>query len=75
MPGTASVPLTRPLVMGIVNVTPDSFSDGGKWFDEERAVAMRWSWWRRGRTCRYGGESTQPSTRSARTRSAGACCR
>lgn len=26
------------LIMGIVNVTPDSFSDGGKWFDNENAV-------------------------------------
>jgi dihydropteroate synthase len=29
----------RPLVMGIVNVTPDSFSDGGKYFDTDAAVA------------------------------------
>ena len=28
----------RPLIMGIVNVTPDSFSDGGKHFDKESAV-------------------------------------
>ena len=27
-----------PLVMGIVNVTPDSFSDGGDFFKPERAV-------------------------------------
>ena len=26
-------------VMGIVNVTPDSFSDGGRWPDPERAIA------------------------------------
>jgi dihydropteroate synthase len=30
--------LDRPLVMGVVNVTPDSFSDGGRWFDPEAAV-------------------------------------
>src|SRR5262249_18043249 len=29
----------RPLVMGVVNVTPDSFSDGGRWFDTESAIA------------------------------------
>src|ERR1700761_8876369 len=29
----------RCLVMGVVNVTPDSFSDGGKWFREEDAIA------------------------------------
>lgn len=30
--------LDRPRIMGIVNVTPDSFSDGGKWFDPEDAI-------------------------------------
>ena len=29
----------RPLLMGIVNVTPDSFSDGGRWFDPQAAIA------------------------------------
>jgi len=29
----------RALVMGVVNVTPDSFSDGGRWLDPETAVA------------------------------------
>jgi dihydropteroate synthase len=28
----------RPLVMGVVNITPDSFSDGGRWLAPERAV-------------------------------------
>lgn len=28
----------RPLVMGVLNLTPDSFSDGGRWSDPERAV-------------------------------------
>lgn len=31
-------PAAYPLVMGILNVTPDSFSDGGQWFDCDRAV-------------------------------------
>ena len=30
--------LDRPLLMGIINVTPDSFSDGGRFFDPQRAV-------------------------------------
>jgi dihydropteroate synthase len=30
----------RPLVMGILNVTPDSFSDGGRFLDPERAIAQ-----------------------------------
>jgi dihydropteroate synthase len=30
--------LDRPLLMGIINVTPDSFSDGGRFYDPQRAV-------------------------------------
>ena len=28
----------RPLVMGVLNVTPDSFSDGGEFMDHDRAI-------------------------------------
>ena len=28
----------RCLVMGVVNITPDSFSDGGRWFDADAGV-------------------------------------
>src|SRR4051795_228601 len=28
----------RPRIMGILNLTPDSFSDGGRWLDPDRAV-------------------------------------
>ena len=31
--------LSRPLVMGIVNATPDSFSDGGRYDDAKAAIA------------------------------------
>jgi dihydropteroate synthase len=65
-----AAPLTRaralpagkwPLVMGIVNATPDSFSDGGRFFDPDAAIAH-------GRSLRaqgadildLGGESTRP---------------
>lgn len=35
-----SLPLgEKTYVMGILNVTPDSFSDGGLWFDSEKAIA------------------------------------
>jgi dihydropteroate synthase len=34
-----ALPLDRPLVMGIVNVTPDSFSDGGEFLSLDAAVA------------------------------------
>ena len=30
----------RPLVMGVLNVTPDSFSDGGRFLDPQTAVAQ-----------------------------------
>ncbi len=39
-PPWAGFDLDRPIVMGVLNVTPDSFSDGGQWFDTERAVAQ-----------------------------------
>lgn len=37
--GRFELPLDRPLVMGILNVTEDSFSDGGRWLDPSAAVA------------------------------------
>ncbi len=33
------ISLEKPLVMGILNITPDSFSDGGKFFQEKEALA------------------------------------
>jgi dihydropteroate synthase len=36
---SALLALGRPLVMGILNVTPDSFSDGGRFIDPQTAVA------------------------------------
>src|SRR5215213_9297625 len=39
LPGGRSLLLgERPLVMGVLNLTPDSFSDGGLWMDPARAV-------------------------------------
>jgi dihydropteroate synthase len=37
--GRFSLELARPLVMGVVNVTPDSFSDGGRYLDPALAIA------------------------------------
>lgn len=55
------VPLDRTKVMGIVNVTPDSFSDGGCWFDAERAVAHGLRLVEEGADfLDVGGESTRP---------------
>jgi dihydropteroate synthase len=36
--GRFSLTLDRPLIMGVVNVTPDSFSDGGRFFGTQQAV-------------------------------------
>lgn len=54
----------RTLVMGIVNVTPDSFSDGGRYLDAERAIehgldlAKQGAGW-----IDVGGESTRPGAK------------
>ena len=37
-----------PLVMGILNVTPDSFSDGGRYLDPDAAIAHGLELWRDG---------------------------
>ena len=39
LPHGKSIQFRRPLVMGIVNVTPDSFSDGGQFHETDAAVA------------------------------------
>ncbi len=38
--GAFALPLDRPLVMGVVNVTPDSFSDGGRFLDPLAAAEL-----------------------------------
>jgi dihydropteroate synthase len=54
----------RPLVMGIVNVTPDSFSDGGYHAAPEAAVAHSLELVRQGADILdIGGESTRPGAR------------
>jgi dihydropteroate synthase len=51
----------RPLVMGIVNVTPDSFSDGGQYIDSSSAVAHALKLVEEGADLLdIGGESTRP---------------
>ncbi len=55
----------RPLVMGIVNVTPDSFSDGGKFFDPTAAVDHALKLVADGTDILdVGGESTRPGAAS-----------
>jgi dihydropteroate synthase len=57
----AGLALDRPLVMGVLNVTPDSFSNGGRWSDGERAIAHGSALLEAGADIiDVGGESTRP---------------
>jgi dihydropteroate synthase len=50
-----------PVVMGVINVTPDSFSDGGAWLDPDAAIAHGRELVAQGATILdIGGESTRP---------------
>jgi dihydropteroate synthase len=54
----------RTAVMGILNVTPDSFSDGGKYFDLDKAVARGKEIEQEGADLiDIGGESTRPGSK------------
>ncbi|WP_116100840.1 dihydropteroate synthase [Amycolatopsis thermalba] len=59
---TTGVP-DRCLVMGVLNVTPDSFSDGGRYLDLDAALAHAHEMWKRGADIiDVGGESTRPGS-------------
>jgi dihydropteroate synthase len=59
----AGFALTRPLLMGIVNVTPDSFSDGGDFARVEDAIAHGRRLFEEGADIvDIGGESTRPGS-------------
>ena len=62
--GSKELDLSRkPLVMGIVNMTPDSFYDGGKYNDTEKALGRISSLIRDGADIiDIGGESTKPGS-------------
>ncbi len=54
----------RTLIMGVVNVTPDSFSDGGQFLDPEQAVAHAEKLLLQGASIvDIGGESTRPGAK------------
>lgn len=56
-----SLPLGTVAVMGVLNVTPDSFSDGGRWLDADAAVKHGIEMARVGASViDVGGESTRP---------------
>lgn len=53
--------LGRPQVMGILNLTPDSFSDGGRFLDRDTALRHAWRMVEEGAAIiDIGGESTRP---------------
>jgi dihydropteroate synthase len=60
-PITAALALRRPLLMGIVNVTPDSFHDGGRYATADAAIAQAHRLIEDGADLiDVGGESTRP---------------
>lgn len=57
----AGLSMAAPQVMGILNVTPDSFSDGGRYIEPASALSQAQSMIREGATIiDVGGESTRP---------------
>ena len=55
----------RPFIMGILNVTPDSFSDGGKYLEHDRAVEQALALVEAGADILdVGGESTRPGSQA-----------
>ena len=59
--GRFALPLDRPLIMGVLNVTPDSFSDGGQHFDLQTAITRAREMFEEGADLiDIGGESSRP---------------
>lgn len=66
--GGKKLDLARTAVMGILNVTPDSFSDGGFFFDRTRALVHAHEMVRQGADIiDVGGESTRPGAQPVST--------
>jgi dihydropteroate synthase len=58
---TREIEFDRPHVMGILNVTPDSFSDGGEFHQIDKAISQAYKMVDAGATfIDVGGESTRP---------------
>src|SRR3954463_3273594 len=61
--GRFSLPLEFPLIMGVVNITPDSFSDGGRFLDPEAAITQAMRLVEEGAAILdLGAESTRPGS-------------
>lgn len=62
--GKFNLELSRPLIMGVVNVTPDSFSDGGLYLEPDKAISRGLELEDEGAAIiDVGGESTRPGAR------------
>ncbi len=60
-----TIDLSEPVIMGILNVTPDSFSDGSKYMDTDKAAAQAMKLIEDGAgIIDIGGESTRPGSES-----------
>lgn len=67
--GDLSLDLSKPHVMGILNVTPDSFSDGGQHYQRDQAVERALQMMQEGATIiDIGGESTRPGASAVAVR-------
>ncbi len=63
------LPLDRPLLMGVVNITPDSFSDGGQFLDAQAAIAHGRKLIEEGADILdIGGESSRPGAQAVAER-------
>src|SRR5262245_45847554 len=64
--GSRALDLSRPVVMGVLNVTPDSFSDGGRFADRKSALQQARQLISEGASIvDVGGESTRPGAEPA----------
>lgn len=60
-----SLSLDRPRIMGILNLTPDSFSDGGQWLEKSKAIQHAVGMQQAGADIiDVGGESTRPGAQA-----------
>jgi len=63
-----TIQISKPLIMGVLNVTPDSFSDGGQYFDTDSAIESANLMINQGADIiDVGGESTRPGAQAVST--------
>jgi len=63
-----TIQTSKPLIMGVLNITPDSFSDGGQHFDTNKAIESAKHMISQGADIiDVGGESTRPGAQSVST--------